>query len=480
MELSLNMTDKEIKNARIVKKPDINVGNIKKKQVVRILISVVIIIIVGSLFYLLYRGYKATKDIGFNFSPGQLIEKRKDPELKKDSTGKYTNVLIVGIDTRENTKLLNTDVIIVGSYNHETKDIVMISVPRDFHAQTHLDKYWFNKINSTYMVNEEKSPGSGLTVLEEVVEGITGLEIQYNAMIDFKGFVDLIDSVGGVYVNVENSFTDYMYPLGTGYQTISFKAGPQLMDGDTALKYSRSRHSQQNGEGSDYARARRQQKVIDALKNAVLSSETLLNPTKIMGLFSAIQNNVKVSEFDLEDVQAGVNILKSIKEDDKGATYSFVLDPTAGNYSLISTNVVKNAGYAIAPKEGLGKYTKIHEYIQLTLKNPTIYSENPSIYIYDVGLGYQETYEKTKKLRDSLKYLNIKFMGTRYRDKEGVYIFSHKEEEYSYSVNTLATYFKIENTVKPEYITTRLNNENISILFGKTVVVQPTTEENSN
>jgi len=480
MELSLNMTDKEIKKVKSVKRPDIKVGNISKKKVVKILISLVLITVVGSIFYFLYKGYKATKDIGFNFSPGQLIEQKKDPELKKDSTGKYTNVLIVGIDTRENTQLLNTDVIIVGSYNHETKDIVMISVPRDFHAQTHLDKLWFNKINSTYMVNEKKLPGSGLTALEQVVEGVTGLEIQYHAMIDFKGFVDLIDSVGGVYVNVDNSFTDYMYPLGTGYQTVSFKAGPQLMDGDTALKYSRSRHSQQNGEGSDYARARRQQKVIDALKDAVLSSETLLNPTKIMGLFSAIQNNVKVSEFDLEDVQAGVNILKSIKDDDKGSTYSFVLDPTAGNYSLISTNIVKNAGYAIAPKEGLGKYTNIHEYIQLTLNNPTLYSENPSIYVYDVGLGYQETYKKTQELRDHFKYLNIKFMGTKYRDKEGIHVFSHKDDEYSYSVNTLAKYLKIESTVKPEYITTRLNNENISILFGKTVVVQPTTEDNSN
>ncbi|MDY0097310.1 MAG: LCP family protein, partial [Candidatus Dojkabacteria bacterium] len=321
-----------------------------------------------------------------------------------------------------------------------------------------------------------KLEGSGLPVLEQVVEGITGLEIQYHAMINFNGFVELIDAVGGVYVNVENSFTDYMYPLRDGYQTISFKAGPQLMDGDTALKYSRSRHSQQNGEGSDYARARRQQKVIDALKDAILSSETLLNPTKLMAMFSSIQNNVKVSEFTLEDIQAGVDILKDIKEETTSSTYSFVLDPTIGNYSLIGTDVVKNAGYAIAPKEGLGQYTKIKEFVQLSLNNPPLYSENPSIYIYNTGLGYQETYTKTNELREHFKYLNIRFMGTKYSDKEGVYIYSNKEGEYSSSVNTLASYLKIENISKPEYITTRLNNEDISLLFGKAVVVQPTEE----
>ncbi|MDY0097432.1 MAG: LCP family protein, partial [Candidatus Dojkabacteria bacterium] len=191
------MTDKEMKKIKSVKTPKIEVGGIKKGKILKILLAVFLILFTSTIFYFLYKGYKATKDFGFQFTPGQIIEKKKDPELKKDSTGKYTNVLIVGIDTRENTKLLNTDVIIVGSYNHETKDIVMISVPRDFHAQTNLDKLWFNKINSTYMVNEQKLEGSGLPVLEQVVEGITGLEIQYHAMINFNGFVELIDAVGG-------------------------------------------------------------------------------------------------------------------------------------------------------------------------------------------------------------------------------------------------------------------------------------------
>jgi len=94
------------------------------------------------------------------------------------------------------------------------------------------------------------------------VEELVGEEIQYYAMIDLKGFVNLIDSLDGTYINVENSFTDYMYPAdnNVGYQTVTFTAGPQTMDGDIALKYARSRHSMDNGEGSDFARARRQQK----------------------------------------------------------------------------------------------------------------------------------------------------------------------------------------------------------------------------
>ncbi len=479
MEVSINITDKEIGKRKPVRLKMDKAESRKKRSWIYILLSILLIAFLGVGIYLGYKGYKIGKDVGFNFSPGRLIEKKRDPELKKDSTGVYTNVLLVGIDTRDNTKLLNTDVIIVGSYNHQTKDIVMISIPRDFYAKVNPEKTSFSKINSAYSINERKGEGNGLVVLEEIVEEILGLEIQYHAMINFKGFVDLIDSVGGVYVNVENSFTDYMYPKGNGYETVSFKAGPQLMDGDTALKYARSRHSRQNGEGSDFARARRQQKVMDAFKEVLLSTETLLNPTKLMSLLSSIQDNVKISEFSLEDIQAGVNILKAMdSEESTSSTYSFVLDPTIGNYSLVTTNI-KSDGYAIGPTEGLGKYTKINEYVKLAIVNPIIYSENPSIYVYDTGLGYQSTKTKTDELKAKYKYLNIRFQGTKFKDKEGIYIYSNKIDEFTNTVNILAEYIKTENKIKPEYLTTNTAGD-ISILFGKEIVVEEITQESTN
>lgn len=477
MELSLNITEEEVKKNRVTTCQKSVDPKKNRKKIFKIFLSSLLVLLLGTLIYFLYKGYKITKDVGFSFSPGELININKEPELRKDSSGIYTNVLIVGIDTREKGNLLNTDVLIVGSYNHESKDFVMISVPRDFHAQIDPTKLWFNKINACYMVNEQKKKGSGLDVLETVVEDVVGMEIQYHIMVDFKAFVNLIDAVGGVYVNVENSFTDHMYPLGTKYQTVSFTAGPQLMDGDTALKYSRSRHSRQHGEGSDYARARRQQKVIDAFKSAILSSETLLNPSKLMALFSSVQDNVKTSQFNIEDIQAGINILKDIKDGQTSSTYSFVLDPTAGNYSLISTDVVKNAGYAIAPKEGLGQYSNINEYVQLILKYPKLYSENPSINIYDTGLGYQNTYSKSKDLKEEYPYLNIKFMGTKYGNKEQTYIYSNEEGKFSASVEILSKYLNTKNTTKPEYILNKLGGGDITILMGKELTQDTISKE---
>ena len=475
MGVSINISDKDIKKMK-VKKADgkTNSKPSKKKSILFYILFSFLVLTLGAGLYFVYKGYKIGKDLGFNFKPGQLVESKEEPELKKDPSGNFTNVLLVGIDTRENSGLLNTDVIMVASYNHTTDETILISIPRDFHAQVQPDVYWFNKINSAYHLAEGKQEGTGLPTLQNIVEEIVGLEIQYYAMIDFKGFVELIDAVGGVYVNVENSFTDYMYPAETGHQTVSFEAGPQLMDGETALKYSRSRHSLQNGEGSDYARARRQQRVIAAFKDAVMSSDTLLNPSKVMALLTSVQDNIKISEFNLNDIQAGVSMLKDASDI---ITYSFVLDPNSGNRELIK--ITDTIGYGIGPVLGLGNYEDINEYVDLVQKYPSLYSESPSIYFYNTSLGYQETYDKTTYLRDKFKYLNIRFMGNRYEETEDIMIFSNKENEFNQSVKILADYLDITTRTKPEELTTRFNGEDISILCGETVVEEEESENSS-
>jgi LCP family protein required for cell wall assembly len=476
VEVSINLTDKEINNGKPLKERPVQTHTRKKRPFLTILF-IFLVLVIGSGLYFGYKGYMTGKEIGLNLSPSDLIGKQKEPELKKDSTGVYTNMLIVGIDTSAKLKTLNTDVIIVASYNHKTKDVVMISIPRDFCTKVNPSKTSYGKINSAYSIYETKEKGSGLEGLKGIVEEITGMEIQYYTMINFNGFVELVDAVGGLYINVENSFTDYKYPAETGYgtQTISFKAGPQLMDGDTALKYARSRQSQQNGEGSDYARAKRQHKVIDAFIKKVLSTETLLNPNKVMSLLTSIQDNIKVSEFTIDDIQAGVNILKSLSsENSTSSTYSFVLDPTIGNYSLIS-HQPSCGEYNIGPKEGLGRYTKLGEYINLALSYPALYSENPSIYSYDTGLGYQNTKTKTEELKTKFKYLDIRFQGTKFNDKEGTYIYSNTTDKFSKSVDILASYLKTNNKVKPEYLTTATGGD-ISILFGKEIIIDEAVE----
>lgn len=446
-----------------------NVDNAPKKKRKKIIILVILSLVLLGLGFLIYKGYIFSHDFGFRFRPQELFI-REEKSLKKDPTGKYTNVLLVGLDTRENTGLLNTDTIMMASYDYETNNITLLSIPRDFHVEVEEGVSWYVRINSIYSTAEQKKEGTGMIALQDAVERITGLDIQYYAVVDFKAFVEIIDAVGGIDVNVENSFTA-RYPLGKDWQIVSFEAGPQTMDGETALIYSRSRYSNQNNEGSDFARAKRQQKVIIALKDKLLSSESLTNPKTILGILSSIDGHITISEFTTNDIEAALELSKEFNET-SGKIYSFVLDPSIGNYSLVENKPMESGAYAIGPKAGFGNYTNIQEFVRLIMTTPAIYEEKAKILIYDTGAGYQRVLTLTKELNEDYPYLDITFAGTLRADKEEIIVYSHEEGKNNNTVRELSKYLKTDLKTQPEYITTNLNGEDVTILIGSNIVIE--------
>ncbi|HRY22170.1 MAG TPA: LCP family protein [Candidatus Dojkabacteria bacterium] len=456
----------KIKNVKREKLPT-NGTTPKKNKRKKIIILVIVTLVLLGLGFLIYKGYIFSHDLGFRLRPEELLG-REEKSLKKDPSGKYTNVLLVGLDTRENTGLLNTDTIMMASYNYETNDITLLSIPRDFHVEVEEGVNWYVRINSIYNVAEQEKQGTGIIALQDTVERVTGQKIQYYAMVDFKAFVGIIDTLGGIDVNVENSFTDYRYPLGKGYQTVSFEAGPQTMDGETALIYSRSRHSLQNNEGSDFARAKRQQKVIIALKDKLLSSESLMNPKTILGILPSIDGNIRVSEFSTNDIEAALELFKEFNEN-SGKIYSFVLDTSIGNYSLVENKPMESGAYAIGPKIALGDYTDINEFVGLIMTNPALYGEKAKVLIYDTGAGYQTVLAITEKLNEGYPYLDITFAGTLRTDREEIIIYSHEEGENSHTVRELSKYLETDLTTQPDYITSNLNGEDVTILIGSNI-----------
>ena len=445
----------------------------KKSNWPRILLFILVGIALGGIGYFLYKSSQISKELGFKFNIGEVVTTKK-PELKKDTTGRYTNVLFVGVDSRESNYISNTDTIMVGSYNHQTKDITMISIPRDFYVITNPQTKWVNRINTVYAAAENAQEGEGFPALISSVKDVTNLEIQYYAMVDFKAFVEIVDLLGGLSINVENSFVDYAYPNGNKYKTIKFTAGPQVMDGETALEYSRSRHSLQNNEGSDYARARRQQKVITAIQEKISQSDSFKDPKAVMGIFSSLINNIKISEFTITDIQAGLNIIEEMK-DSNGKTNSFVLEPSAGDGTLIETKTMPSGAFAIGPVEGFGIYKRIHEYVNATITNPRVYSENPTIYIYDIGLGATEIKKLVTEMRKEYPYLKIIISYPLYHGKEGDYIYSN-EEKYSETIKQLSRYLNTTNNSAPDFLEPKLSPTGVIMLLGVPTQLQQSNE----
>ncbi len=450
----------------------------------KVITKAIIVIIAGALIYCGYYLYKVTKDIGFKFNPSEIVSE-EEPEPKRDSTGKYTSILILGVDTRssgaESLESTRTDTIIIATYMYDKNELTMVSIPRDFFVEKVGSPGYFDKINGVYSAG-------GFESLEKTVKNVTGIEVQYYAMINFDAFVEIIDAVGGITINVKEGFTDYFYPSEEGaqgsrydcftpddvwgwWEIVSFTKGIQTMDGETALKYARSRHGSYSSGGgvTDYGRATHQQQVVDAVREAISSSSTYTNPQKFLSLISAVKDNIKVSEFTVDDIKALLNLLGDFKEN-KGETYSFVLDPSAGNSRLVSSSPAQ-------PKLGLGNYTDINDYISKVLSNPSFYEEDSSIYVYDTGLGYQNTYKKVLELEERYPYSNIRFMGTMYYDKEGIVVYEHETGSKPSTQKEFVEYLKPDSTIQPEYITTSLNGEDISVFFGKEISKEATTNE---
>lgn len=217
-----------------------------------------------------------------------------------------TNVLILGVGGGTHTGADLTDTMMVLSLN---RNLSLISLPRDIWSDTLKDK-----INSAYHYGEEKKKGGGLTLSKAIVEDVVGIPIHYSLVIDFSGFTNVIDLVSGVAVDVPHAFTDPQFPIEgkeddpcngdpefrCRYEAIRFEKGLQTMDGKRALSYVRSRQAE-GEEGSDFARARRQQEVFVALKDKLIKPGFWFSPTRTRMLFEAFEKatdtDMRIGEF---------------------------------------------------------------------------------------------------------------------------------------------------------------------------------------
>lgn len=230
-------------------------------------------------------------------SPGTIVKLAFDSGANLKVIEGRTNILLLGVagGTHDGSDL--TDTILVLSFHRKSETLSMISLPRDLWSDTLKDK-----INSAYHYGEMKKKGGGLILSKAIVSDMIGLPIDYSLVFDFSRFVDIINLVGGVTVNVPKAFTDSEFPIPgrendecnqdpeyrCRYEALHFDAGTQVMDGARALKYVRSRHAE-GDEGSDFARSKRQQEVLLALKSKITSNDVIRNPKIIGNLYDAFQ-----------------------------------------------------------------------------------------------------------------------------------------------------------------------------------------------
>jgi LCP family protein required for cell wall assembly len=233
------------------------------------------------------------------------------------------NILLIGADRRENSATYLTDTLIVASIDPQTRQVSMFSLPRDM-SNVPLPPDWAaarryggsypSKINTLYTLARRSPslfPGNdaqrGYIAVKGALSELYGIDIKYYVAVDFRGFLTVIDALGGVAIDVQNPVTDYHYPSDDGRGAIKLYIPPgiQYMDGPTALAYARARHN-----SDDFTRAHRQQRVILSVRQQTDLS-TLLAPGRLDALVRAFKNTVR-TDVPPEDFPKLIGLMQDI------------------------------------------------------------------------------------------------------------------------------------------------------------------------
>lgn len=476
------------------KKPDVKPISLKKEhgkfKVKKLVYSLFVLIAVtivcifavdrlgNNIFSACTDGNCSTSASGKGFLSG-IVE--PDPELKQDNG--LTSVLIVGLDARYakkvgdsyNGDLMNTDTLIQLIYNHKTKEIVMISVPRDLYVQNTTVGY-SGKVNGLWSTAEGKyGKGKGITYLEDQITTMTGVKNQYYAIVTFDIVKDLINTFGdevngqkGLYIDVPEAFNErFPDDVNGGYFPIHFDAGRQFIDTERLMQYSRARQLT-----SDWKRAARQQQVVDALKDKVLGTDSLLNPTKLLNVYNTFKSNVILSPVGTEDIKAAL----SEKDQLAGGYTSVVLDPKLGGINKIITTYPP-ANFQGASLQGpvgydYKEYEVVKDFVAKILKYPSVYEEMPKIVVYNYTGEAVLSDEEIKNLKETLPVeiqtynRTIEQLDTQYE----LYDFSNGKMAKTLTILEKELGVKVSTNKDPEtggLVFNKLYGEDISIRVSK-------------
>lgn len=296
------------------------------------------------------------------------------PIIRRLKENQRISVLLIGFGGPGHDGGYLTDTLQVMSFDPQTGDVTLISVPRDLWVQ--LPQYqgrggYWGRINEAYTIgmgqidrNDMNIPYSkhdaGGQMAMKAVSQVLGIPLDYWISLDFVGFRQFIDAIGGVNVNVERAFTDTEYPnnddanVDPSYRTVHFDAGWQHMDGERAIVFARSRKAPEDG--SDFGRARRQQLLMSAVKDQVVSVETI---PKLFGILDALEGHIRMS-FSFTEAKD----LLGWGQEQAAARRQFAISSGVIDANRLLYGATSSGGASILlPRAGQGNYREIQSWV---------------------------------------------------------------------------------------------------------------------
>lgn len=307
-----------------------------------------------------------------------------------DENGR-TNVLIFGTEgynmngdtaygAHDGAQL--TDSIMVASFNQETKDVALISLPRDLKVPMACSA---GKINEVFWCHNQDglNEANGAQALMEQVGDVLGLKFQYYAHINWASLIDIINTLGGITVTLDENIADY------GYTGAVAQAGvPMEVNGEQALGLARARHGTQGG---DFTRGNTQQKIVEAIINKVLENGVGIGEG--LNLLNILGDNLR-SNFSTDNIKAGIHLLSGFSI---GGIRQISLVDYDTNTFYVKTATIDDVSYVV-PAAGTNNYSDIRAYVAEMLSNNPTAREKARIAIYNASGQYGVAAAEREKL----------------------------------------------------------------------------------
>lgn len=387
------------------KKSKKNKFSLKKKVLLSFLAIFVLLLLGGGIFAYktgnILSKISESENSGIGSLFGVFSTMGIGKNIDVDDQGR-TNVILLGIrgEDMPGGGLLADTIMVVSIKSEETENghkndkVSLISIPRDLYVKIP-NTNQHNKINFVYHQGEETNGETGISHMKKIASEVTGLDVHYGVVLNFKGFEELIDAVDGIEIKLDEPFVEPIqfhemkvcdggvggsFTVETGefehkknedgkivasyplcYNTyeecggiFSLPAGEQVLNGEKALCYVRSRKT-----SDDFDRARRQQLVLNKLKEKMISINTFSDFSKLNGILNAIGDNVKT------DMNSGEmkKFFDSYMGIQNAEINQKVLENSEEGLLRAPTDYPEEVGYILIPRAGQDNYTEIHQFV---------------------------------------------------------------------------------------------------------------------
>lgn len=292
--------------------------------------------------------------------------------FETDANGR-TNVLIFGTEgydmagtsgTTEHAGSQLTDSLMVVSFDQETKDVALISLPRDLKVPM---ACMAGKINEVYTCHNQDgmNEDAGVSALMEQIEDVLGIDLQYWAHVNWGSVVEIVDAVGGITVTLDEDIND-------PYTEVQISAGvPTQLNGHQAVALARSRYGAPNG---DFSRGNSQQKIVEGLVQKLM--ETGIDLPQALNLINILGDNLRTN-FSSENIKSGVGLLRGF---DMNNIRNVLLNGGENETNYVTTAMIDGVSFVV-PSAGANNFKEIHAYMRQMLSSDEIAREGASIIV---------------------------------------------------------------------------------------------------